>query len=35
MQRRATTENYEPRVVHMGARNQIIDVDNEVATLLG
>jgi aspartate 1-decarboxylase len=28
-------ENYDPRVVHVGANNQIIDVDNEVATLLG
>jgi aspartate 1-decarboxylase len=28
-------ENYDPRVVHVGANNEIIDVDNEVATLLG
>jgi len=28
-------ENYEPRVVHVGAHNQIIDVNREVATLLG
>jgi aspartate 1-decarboxylase len=28
-------ENYNPRVVHVGARNEIIDVDSEVATLLG
>jgi aspartate 1-decarboxylase len=28
-------ENYEPRVVHVGAHNQIINVDREVATLLG
>jgi aspartate 1-decarboxylase len=28
-------ENYIPRVVHVGARNQIINVDREVATLLG
>ena len=27
-------ERYEPRVVHVDAHNQIIDVDNEVATLL-
>src|SRR5205085_12525845 len=27
-------ENYKPRVVHVGARNAIIDVDHEVATLL-
>jgi aspartate 1-decarboxylase len=28
-------QNYQPRVVHMGARNEIINVDREVATLLG
>ena len=28
-------ENYEPRVVHVNAHNQIINVDREVATLLG
>jgi aspartate 1-decarboxylase len=28
-------ENYEPRVVHVDAGNQIINVDREVATLLG
>jgi aspartate 1-decarboxylase len=28
-------DNYEPRVVHVGAHNQIINVDREVATLLG
>jgi aspartate 1-decarboxylase len=28
-------ENYNPRVVHVGAHNEIIDVDSEVATLLG
>jgi aspartate 1-decarboxylase len=28
-------ENYEPRVVHVNASNQIINVDREVATLLG
>ena len=28
-------ENYEPRVVHVDAHNQIIDVNREVATLLG
>jgi aspartate 1-decarboxylase len=27
--------NYEPRVVHVDADNQIINVDREVATLLG
>jgi aspartate 1-decarboxylase len=27
-------EHYEPRVVHVDAHNQIIDVDHEVATLL-
>jgi aspartate 1-decarboxylase len=27
-------ELYEPRVVHVDVHNQIIDVDNEVATLL-
>jgi|SRR5579884_2579418 len=27
-------ENYKPRVVHVDARNEIIDVDHEVATLL-
>ncbi len=27
-------QNYDPRVVHVGANNEIIDVDNEVATLL-
>lgn len=28
-------ENYSPRVVHVGARNEILDIDREVATLLG
>jgi aspartate 1-decarboxylase len=28
-------ENYDPRVVHVGAHNEIINVDREVATLLG
>jgi aspartate 1-decarboxylase len=28
-------ENYIPRVVHVGAENQILRVDREVATLLG
>jgi aspartate 1-decarboxylase len=28
-------ENYEPRVVHVDAHNHIINVDREVATLLG
>jgi aspartate 1-decarboxylase len=28
-------DNYNPRVVHVGAHNEIIDIDNEVATLLG
>jgi aspartate 1-decarboxylase len=28
-------DNYEPRVVHVNAHNQIINVDREVATLLG
>jgi aspartate 1-decarboxylase len=28
-------ENYDPRVVHVNASNQIINVDREVATLLG
>jgi aspartate 1-decarboxylase len=28
-------ENYEPHVVHVDAHNQIINVDREVATLLG
>lgn len=27
-------ENYQPRVVHVNAENQIINVDSEVATLL-
>ena len=27
-------EHYQPRVVHVDVHNQIIDVDNEVATLL-
>jgi aspartate 1-decarboxylase len=27
-------DNYEPRVVHVDAHNQIINVDSEVATLL-
>jgi aspartate 1-decarboxylase len=27
-------DNYEPRVVHVDAQNQIINVDSEVATLL-
>jgi aspartate 1-decarboxylase len=29
------TVNYEPLVVHVNAHNQIINVDREVATLLG
>jgi aspartate 1-decarboxylase len=28
-------ENYNPRVVHVGARNEILNIDSEVATLLG
>ena len=28
-------DNYRPRVVHVGAHNQILAVDGEVATLLG
>jgi aspartate 1-decarboxylase len=28
-------EHYDPRVVHVGSDNQIINIDNEVATLLG
>ncbi len=28
-------QNYHPRVVHVGADNQILQVDREVATLLG
>ena len=28
-------EHYDPRVVHVGAHNEIITVDREVATLLG
>jgi aspartate 1-decarboxylase len=28
-------ENYTPRVVHVGAHNEILQVDHEVATLLG
>ncbi len=28
-------ENYHPRVVHVDARNHILQVDSEVATLLG
>ncbi len=28
-------ENYEPRVVHVSAHNEILQVDHEVATLLG
>jgi aspartate 1-decarboxylase len=28
-------EHYAPRVVHVGAHNEIINVDEEVATLLG
>jgi aspartate 1-decarboxylase len=31
---RADLEHYEPRVVHVGADNRIVDVDAEVATLL-
>ena len=27
-------ENYDPRVVHVDSRNQIINIDREVATLL-
>ena len=28
-------DNYSPRVVHVGARNEILNIDREVATLLG
>ncbi len=28
-------EHYRPRVVHVGVDNQILDIDSEVATLLG
>jgi len=28
-------EHYAPRVVHVGAENQILEVDSRVATLLG
>jgi aspartate 1-decarboxylase len=28
-------EHYDPRVVHVGAHNEILNVDREVATLLG
>ena len=28
-------ENYDPRVVHVDAHNEILQVDREVATLLG
>jgi aspartate 1-decarboxylase len=28
-------QNYSPRVVHVGARNEILNIDREVATLLG
>ncbi len=28
-------QNYNPRVVHVGKRNEILQVDREVATLLG
>jgi aspartate 1-decarboxylase len=28
-------QNYRPRVVHVGANNEILSVDSEVATLLG
>jgi aspartate 1-decarboxylase len=28
-------EHYKPRVVHVGARNEALSIDNEVATLLG
>jgi aspartate 1-decarboxylase len=28
-------QNYRPRVVHVGANNEIVSVDHEVATLLG
>jgi aspartate 1-decarboxylase len=28
-------EHYDPRVVHVGAENEVIQVDREVATLLG
>ncbi len=28
-------ENYRPRVVHVGAHNEIVQVDDDVATLLG
>jgi aspartate 1-decarboxylase len=28
-------EHYDPRVVHVAAGNEIINIDNEVATLLG
>ena len=28
-------EHYQPRVVHVGAHNEILNIDHEVATLLG
>jgi aspartate 1-decarboxylase len=28
-------EHYQPRVVHVGAHNEILNIDQEVATLLG
>jgi aspartate 1-decarboxylase len=28
-------EHYHPRVVHVGAGNEILTIDSEVATLLG
>jgi aspartate 1-decarboxylase len=28
-------EQYQPRVVHVGAHNEILNIDHEVATLLG
>jgi hypothetical protein len=28
-------DNYSPRVVHLDARNEILNIDREVATLLG
>jgi hypothetical protein len=31
----AELDNYKPRVVHVGAHNEILNLDHEVATLLG